>query len=314
MLPGHVIPGQAPSIDRPHDFWPAQAIVGGRRYSPSVNERSNRLLQEIEAGALDSKVRIGDLLRKAIALGGQAGSAELRDWAARELRGYTSDDELPEYRKIVAPLHLDMMNMRWIKKGHQISPSELPEFARESINEVKLHMGIAEIEKLAIQDDEDDVVKLQPALAAELVYYLNAHHVQNGRIERLYWAVSPVALEGVVEHVRTAVAVMVAEINATMPDDAQTPPAEAATNAIHFVVTGKRNKISFAAAHGGSTVETLPPGAEQKPRHWLRIAAAVLLGLVAIAGVIFALMQVQGWHDRPLTSETAGRGPGHNYS
>lgn len=69
--------------------------------------RSARLLQEIEAGALDSKTPIGELLRKVIALGGQSGSEELRDWATRELRGYGPGDELPEYRKVAAPLHVD---------------------------------------------------------------------------------------------------------------------------------------------------------------------------------------------------------------
>jgi hypothetical protein len=261
-----------------------------------VTKRTDRLLQEIEAGALDSQVPIGDLLRKVIALGGRAGSAELRDWAARELQGYTPDDELPEYRKIVAPLQLDMMNMRWIKTGHQISPSQLPDFARDAINnEVKLYMGIAEIEKLAREPgDSDEPVKLQPSLAAELVHYMNAHHMSNGQIERLYWAASPVALVGVVEQVRTALSVMVAEIHANIPEGTETPPAEVATNAIHFAVTGKRNKVSFAAPQGGSTV-TPPKPDDEQPRTWLRIAAAVIIGLITIVAAFFALMQVQGW-------------------
>ncbi len=37
------------------------------------------------------------ILRKLILLGGNAGSAELRDWASAELRGYKNDDELPNY-------------------------------------------------------------------------------------------------------------------------------------------------------------------------------------------------------------------------
>lgn len=263
-----------------------------------MTKRTDRLLQDIEGGALGSRVPIGDLLRKAIALGGRAGSTELRDWAARELKGYGPNDELPEYRKIVAPLHLDAMNMRWIMKGQQISPTELPDSARDKINnDLNLRMGIAEIEKLARKTrPDDDVVKLQPPLAAELVHYMNANHMANGHIERLYWAVAPVALEGVVEQVRTALTVMVAEIHAHLPEGAGTPPAEVATNAIHFAATGKRNKINFTATQGGSRVQpTPPPDDEQKPRHWLRMAATVLIGLMTIVGVVFAFMQVQGW-------------------
>jgi hypothetical protein len=108
-----------------------------------VNKRSQRLLGEIEAGALDQKTPISGLLRKVIALGGQAGSAELRDWATRELRGYGPDDELPPYRKIGAPLQLDMSNMRYVLTGQTISPWELPEVAHDKItNDLDLRYGI----------------------------------------------------------------------------------------------------------------------------------------------------------------------------
>jgi len=94
-----------------------------------MTKRSDRLLQEIETGALDHRTPIGDLLRKAVALGGRAGSAELRDWAARELRGYGPEHELPPYRLIAAPLQLDGATMHGISKGQQLSPMQLPDFA-----------------------------------------------------------------------------------------------------------------------------------------------------------------------------------------
>jgi hypothetical protein len=85
-------------------------------------------------------------------------------------------------------------------------------------------------------------------------------------------------------------------LNANLPEGTDTPPAEVATNAINFAVNGKRNKISFAAPQGGSTVTTASPDQEDAGlAHWLKLSGAVLLGLVAIAGLIFALMQVQGW-------------------
>jgi hypothetical protein len=43
----------------------------------SVTKRSDRLLEEIEKGALDSGKPIAEVLRKAITLGGRADSAEL---------------------------------------------------------------------------------------------------------------------------------------------------------------------------------------------------------------------------------------------
>jgi hypothetical protein len=256
---------------------------------------ADKLLREIESGALDHQTPIGDLLRKVVALGGRSQSTELRDWARKELQGYGPDDELPEYRKVSAPLQVDGANPMWSVKRQTISAMELPEFARDSFtNDLSLYQSISEIEQLAHRCEPGDVVKLQPRNAAELVAYMNAKHVLNGHLQALYWGVSPIVLNGVVDRVRTTLTVMIAEINANLPDGTITPPAEVATNAINFAVSGKRHKISFAAPQEGGTVTTASP--EEEPRRWLRIGGVVLVGLVTIIGVIFALMQVQGWH------------------
>lgn len=255
-------------------------------------KRSDRLLQQIEAGALDSRTPIADVLLKVIALGGRAGSVELRDWAHRGLRGYEPTD-LPSYRQVVAPLQMDAGTMQGFIKNQSLSPWELPEVARDKItNDLPLAMGIAEIERPVRNCKPGDVVKLGPPGSQEVVVLMNASGQWRGHIERIYWSVSPVVLEGVVEQVRTALTVLVSEINANVPDGTVTPPGEVATHAVNVVVTGKRNKINVTAPQGGSTVTTPAP---EEPRRWSRIAGAVLLGLVAIAGVIFALMQAQGW-------------------
>jgi hypothetical protein len=258
-----------------------------------VNNRSHRLLGEIEAGALDQKTPIGDLLRRVIALGGQAGSTELRDWATHELRGYGPGDKLPPYRKIVAPLQLDMNNMAYILRGQTISPLELPELAHDAItNDVALRFGIAEIEQLARRCEPGGVVKLSPPGSQELVALMNAEEHVNGHVHCLYWSVSPVVLEGVVEQVRTTLTAMTAEIRAEMPDGGGVISPAVADNALTVAVTGKRNKVSFANAQGAN--EMTPP-TEEKPSHWVRIAAAVVVGVLTIAGVFFAIMQAQGW-------------------
>jgi hypothetical protein len=72
-----------------------------------MSRRESNLIGEIERGALDSSVSLADTLRKCVALGGQTRSTELRDWASRELNGYKPQDELPEWRKVTAPLQID---------------------------------------------------------------------------------------------------------------------------------------------------------------------------------------------------------------
>jgi AbiTii len=96
---------------RRESFWSDEATtVSHRTYPPSVNNRSQRLLHEIENGAFDQKTSIAALLRKVIILGGQAGSEEMPDWASRVLDGYGPEDELPPYRRFSAPLCVDTVN------------------------------------------------------------------------------------------------------------------------------------------------------------------------------------------------------------
>jgi hypothetical protein len=174
---------------------------------------------------------------------------------------------------------------------------ELPDFARDKItNDVVLYQGVDELEGMARRCEPGEVVKLGPHLSQELVTYMNSEGKWSGRIERLYWGVSPGTIEGVVGHVRTGLINLVAEITANMPDDAETPPAEVATNAVNFLVTGERHKINFSAPQAGtaSTALATPP-AEQEPRRWVKTSVGVILGIAAIIGVFFALMQAQGW-------------------
>jgi hypothetical protein len=260
-----------------------------------VNNRSQRLLQEIESGALDEKRSIGSLLRTVIQLGGEAKSAELRDWALRELNGYGPEDELPPYRTFTAPLQIDWMNMaRWVR-GETISSLELPDFARDVItDEVNLRYPIAQVEELARRCEPGDVVKLAPPGAMDLVTLMNAKR-RDAQIERLYWGVSPVVLWGLVDRVRTTLTAMTAEIRAELPESGGVISPAMADNALSVAVTGKRNKVTVTAPQGANQISSAP----EEPRRWWRTAGAVIAGvvglLVAMAGGLFALMQAQGW-------------------
>ena len=62
------------------------------------------LLKEIRDAAVDANVPIANVLRKCAVLGAKLKHNELRDWALQELNGYKDENDLPEYRKVMAPL------------------------------------------------------------------------------------------------------------------------------------------------------------------------------------------------------------------
>jgi hypothetical protein len=220
----------------------------------------------------------------------------MRDWASRELDGYGPDDELPPYRRFTAPLCVDMVNMRGTHTGQMITPMHLPEAVRHRItNQVDLPTRIAEVEEYARQSPPGKTLKMYPRGAEVALTIMNSDGHQNGQVIDLYWATSPAIFAGVVDAVRTTLTKMVSELRATMPDDAEIP-SDVATNAMTFAVTGKRNKINFAAAQGSSHV---PASEEKESRRWGRIVATVVAAVVGIllafAGALFTLMQTQGW-------------------
>jgi hypothetical protein len=261
-----------------------------------VNNRSQRLLQEIESGALDEKKPIGGLLRTVIQLGGEARSAELRDWAMRELSGYGPDDELPPYRIFTAPLQIDWMNRRHLVRGETISSLELPDFARDVMtDEVKLPHGIAQVEELARRCEPGDVVKLAPPGSQDLVTLMNAKRPGIAQIERLYWGVSPVVLWGVVDQVRTTLTAMTAEIRAELPDNGGVISPAVADNALSVAVTGKRNKVTVTAPQGESAATVDNPPEEGIPL-WVKVVGGIVTGLIAVIGVVLGYMEVQGLH------------------
>jgi hypothetical protein len=84
--------------------------------------KATDLLERIEQGALDSGTPLADSLRLCVALGGRAGSAELRDWARKELDGYGANDDLPDYRVVTVPILIDGSNFRAIIAERACAP------------------------------------------------------------------------------------------------------------------------------------------------------------------------------------------------
>ncbi len=146
---------------------PGQGTEEGRTI---VARRDSDRLAEIERDVLDESKSVAAALRKCLALGGQARSAELRDWASRELHGYQDEVPLPDYRKIRTPLLMDGFTRGGIFRGKQVSVIDLPQEACDVVgDELPLTFGAGKIEGLIRQAEEHGgSIELGPAAAAEL--------------------------------------------------------------------------------------------------------------------------------------------------
>ena len=239
----------------------------------AVSTNEGNLINEVQRDALNRQVPLADTLRKLVALGWQAGSSELREWASLELRGYLgSPVELPEYRKPAATLKVDAIKGNYQITGQQISPRFLPEFARENIGEqVPLVHSVGELEAMLTRAEGDGgSVKLTLPMGQDLLTLMN--HESNEpwqQLTAIYWALSAPAIAGVLDRVRTNLVELVAEMRAGMPESAETPSAEVADQAMNVVIHGSGHRVNFttATASGSGSHEVNAQGASaESPR------------------------------------------------
>ncbi len=248
-------------------------------------------LVQIERDLLAEKP-LDTLLRKLLLIGGAAGSPELREWAASELRGYPGDLPLPGYRTVNAPLQIDGAVPGGYVRHQTISPGELPEFARDAMEElVPLRMGVREIQIMIDQHRSDRIVKLQPPGASGLVQYMNGTGMASGHIERIYWSVSTISLEGVLDQVRTRLAELIAELRSGTPRGQDLPSPTQASNAVNFVINGRGNRVNISQASDGSVISSQ---AEGRPRFWTkaRVLGAGVVGVATVVGTVVTIVQL----------------------
>lgn len=262
-------------------------------------QREDTLIAQIEREAVDDGASLAGALRKCVVLGGKSGSEPLRDWATRELQGYYGEDDLPEYREVPAQIQIDGATMNGLVTGQPIARSALPDFVQEKVHErVELREGAGAIEALVKRAEASgEAVKLSLPMGGDIARIMNAD-MQGQQILSIYWAVAPAAVRGVLDQIRTALALLVAELRANMPVDKHVPSTAAANQAVQLVVTGKRHNISVntAQAEGDATSATVmaPEPKEPDSPFWTRSRriGAFIVGVATIVGAVAAVIAI----------------------
>lgn len=258
--------------------------------------RAKSLLTNIEQAGLSSEASLPDALRMCVALGGQAGSKELREWASRELRGYRSEGDVPEYRRLAAPIRIDGVTGNPLVggakiTGQRISPGNLPDVVAERIGEeVHIRHPISQIDELSRKGEP---VKLSLPMGADIVRLMNDERDDSlSAIQNVYWSVAPSALASIVDQVRTRLVELIAEMRAGLDDDAQIPSAALADQAVGVVIRGDSNRVvvnsAQSSAEGNASVAAAR-GARRSPG---KLLFGVLVGLATIAAAVFGGVQL----------------------
>ena len=272
---------------------------------------STDLLTQIEIGAHDPESDVPSLLRLCIKLGSETSTERLREWASLELKGYGSDDDLPQYRLIGAPLQLDGILGNTYVRRKPVPHMLIPDFARDSVGsgQVRMAQPIAELVDLlaSARKEGGDAIKLGPYMAPELVALMNSELAKaeqeslfggyspppSQQIDRIYWSINPAPIAGIVDRVRTNLVELVAEMRAGTPVGQGLPTPEIAQQAVDVAINGSKNRVTIIHASGtgdvaGSTGGAASTGAEpeSKSRRW----AWWIFGIVGVVGVLVAII------------------------
>lgn len=252
--------------------------------------RESSLIADIEKDALSRDAPVADALRKCVSLAGRAGSDDLLQWATRELRGYGSADQLPDYRKLAAPTLLDGVAGNYKITGQQISSSSLPSVARGHISEnFELRLPIGQVEALARQAQEKGEAArfLLPGSAELAVLFNHEANQPFQHVQTFYWSVDGSTLTSVVDNVRTTLVQLVAALRHGLGghEDAL-PSSELANQAVSVAVYGEHSQVNIrdvTVARSGAQVVT-----NTSTKRDLGRVAKVLGGLAALLTLMAA--------------------------
>lgn len=179
------------------------------------------LLREIQAAAIDSDVPLATLLRKCKVLAARLGNDEFKAWIDRELNGYDSKEELPEYRIV-------HVNSKGHFSGHFQSGMRnadiplvcMPEELRENLAHSYLMQPIAALEDLIARTDGGT---LNEAWNPDIVAAFGRDIYQNMNCLQAWKVISVGALVAAADTIRTRVLNFVLEIEAENPDAGEAP-------------------------------------------------------------------------------------------
>lgn len=167
------------------------------------------LLRDIQNDAVNSSVKVSDLLRKCKILAYRLGNEDFKKWVDSELNGYNSTELLPDYR-ILKVTSKGNFEGAW---GNSYQNADMPIFClpedmREDLSKAKFDKPIATLESLCTGNEGILTQNWNPIILAKYgsTMYQDLHCMQA-------WKIIPVpSVIGIIDTVKTKILHFVLEI------------------------------------------------------------------------------------------------------
>ena len=221
-------------------------------------DKNTGLVATLQSEIVDSSVGISDILRKAKILAQLLKNDQFKRWVNAELKGYNSEDPLPDYRRFGA-LNLGTFNGPFGKRvtNFPIPLSYLPDFVHEYARDLTMWGGVREIESSIATARRQDLRLPWPP---ELVLISRSRvQMQDGCVLVEAWqVVTKSQMEGILDQVRTRLLDFLLELQQVDPG------AMKSNDTIPEVASDSVHTIFQTTIHGGQNVVAVGPDLSQK--------------------------------------------------
>jgi len=183
-----------------------------RRKEMNTDKTKDLIDKIIQNIALDD-VPIDKLLRQTVVLSYQLKNDKLKSWTSSELNGYTSHDQLPEYRKLNSIVHGDLIQPSgigyWSKQNTQLPTGHLPKNRSEHYTNSLVYQSVSEIEALLDGEKAGDLhIPLSFNEIAEIQKGISNYHIDSA------WKVIPkTQVYGMTGKIKTQLLAFLLELN-----------------------------------------------------------------------------------------------------
>ena len=222
-------------------------------------------LDDIISGSTDESTSTSNLLRKVLIVGHRLKADQIIGWAKQELGGYSSDAELPSYRRgLVAPVIGQWDGPFGHSVFHSIDTMGIPEDLREPLFTVDLRQSVAELEAWVrcgepkMQHWSSQAIFLYRKLAEDG----EVPQIENRMLNNVYKEISMDTVRGAIDSIRTKTLELALDLQNVNPDAGESTAAASTVendkgianvvNHFEFTVFGDGANVSY----GDNAIQT----------------------------------------------------------
>lgn len=191
------------------------------------------MLGQIQSDLVGDSASLSATLRKSKVLASQLESDELSQWVAKELDGYESRDDLPDYRVLATSVAGTWTNGYYQVTNRALHLSSInDENLQNLLTEFPVYQGIRSVEEFAQMSDDK---RFQ--VSADVTAYVNTFVSEAGYgYSQLHFTIGRHNFEQILDTVRNRLLDFVLRLDKRWNPEAPPPPTEAVRELVSVVI------------------------------------------------------------------------------